>query len=292
MSAGSVLQKIDNPWGYAAALILVGGIGCLFLLRTPAVKVVSIVATPEQTLFDEFPTKLGDPFAYSDKSPRFRLAPPRDPGSDCELKMKSLGVVAENCFDIEPIIRTLRSGAYTYNKLERAYVGVPFRMVLVLKTAENQSDGSAFVTTEGKPITLEAAFGQSVDAGLRGIDLLVDPAGPQRRTATLINSVEWEWVITPLKSGNKTLMMDVIANIYLKSPNAIPYQVRALRQDIDIVVTPFQYAKEILGDTGSAIMGLGAVVLSLTGMVASISAFRKRVRRYLRTRRRRILKVP
>jgi hypothetical protein len=400
MSVGWILGKIDSPWGYATTISLVGVIGCLLLLRTPTVDVVSAVAPPAQTLPDEFTIKkmdevvdfrLASLFGSDHKnddgdSVKKKLAaasanakkgelptrPPRkattpepvavvkvkprgthqlasqdsskievpagkivpleeasvdvfpplnhEPAPlilpslplsvaasqalavpehsrnttsppDCASKMRSLGVVAENCSDIEPIIKSLRSGAYTYNKLDRAYVGVPFRMVLVLKTAEDQSDQDAFAKTEGKPITLAATFSQSVEATLRGADFVVDPAGPQRRTATLMNSVEWEWTVTPSRPGNRTLTMDVVANIYLNSPNAIPYQVRAVHQDLEIIVTPFQYVREILGDTGSAIMGLGAVILSVTGMVASMTAFRKKVRQYLRARRRRNAKT-
>jgi hypothetical protein len=99
----------------------------------------------------------------------------------CADKMRSLGIVADKCLDIEPLVKALRQGVYIFNKPERAYVGTPFRIVLVLKTDPSQDAGPSFAKTDGPQESVAAAFGELLDATLRGSDLTVDPSGPQRR---------------------------------------------------------------------------------------------------------------
>ena len=54
------------------------------------------------------------------------------------------------CFDLDDVVKNLRTGTYRYNKPEAAYVDEPFRVVLVLPTAPGQNVSRPFIGAPGK----------------------------------------------------------------------------------------------------------------------------------------------
>jgi len=205
MSEGIPFRKL-----IAACLVLFGLIGALavsigYFYR--GVNNISFVAPAAESSGDEFLTgTVTDSRPTTEDDTGIRLSSPpisnrqkteAQKASVCADKMRSLGIMAEKCLDIEPLVKALRQGVYIFNKPERAYVGKPFRIVLVLKTDPSQDPGPSFAKTVGPQESVAAAFGQLLDATLRGTDLTVDPSGPQRRAATLLRSTEWEWIVTP-----------------------------------------------------------------------------------------------
>jgi small basic protein len=55
-----------------------------------------------------------------------------------------------------------------------------------------------------------------MEATLRGDpDLKISPSGPQERVTTSFQPTTWEWTITPEKSGEKSLIIEVNAQLVL-----------------------------------------------------------------------------
>jgi hypothetical protein len=153
---------------------------------------------------------------------------------ECRDRMRRLGVVSAGpCIEVGAIVENLRVGTYAFNKPALAFVGEPFRLRLALKTADKQDIKESFAGLAGVVTEREGKFAQSVEATLRGDDLNIEPNGPQQRTATTHDAVEWEWTITPKAGGEKTLVIEVAANIEA-GPEKHKVKVKTLREAIVI----------------------------------------------------------
>lgn len=208
--------------------------------------------------------------------------------NDCAKANLSLGIDSDDCESakLESLISGLRRGEYIFNKPDRAFVGVPFRIVLILKTVPEDQDASGeYAKTLGELQSVKASYGRSMEATLRGLDLTIDPGGPQRRTATSLNFVEWEWIVTPKESGDKALTIDVNAILYIKD-SQLPYQLKTFHTDIDIAVTPFQRIKTVVAQISGTILGASTVFAGFLALFTTLKPVRRRLLRFVRERRR------
>jgi hypothetical protein len=143
----------------------------------------------------------------------------KDPEAACREKLRSRGIYlveGNPCIDIDLIIKNLVTGTYRFNKPDSAYVDEAFRVVLALTTAQDQDVSKLFADTEGKVTSKEGKFAQHLEAKIRGgMDFKVDPPGPQEQTITSLGPAIWEWSVTTLNSGHKTLFIDFSANLIL-----------------------------------------------------------------------------
>ena len=208
--------------------------------------------------------------------------------TDCSKANRSAGIDSADCdtADLETLVEGLRQGEYVFNKPDRAYVGVPFRVVLVLKTLPDTQDARGeFKKTEGEIGSVKAGYGRFMEATLRGLDLAIDPEGAQRKTATSLNFVEWEWIVAPKAEGNKTITLDVNAIMYLKN-TPFTFQLKTFHTDIDIRVTPFQRIKAVLAEAGGTVLGASTMFAALIALFSSLKPLRRWLLRFLRERRR------
>jgi hypothetical protein len=81
-----------------------------------------------------------------------------------------------------------------------------------------------------------APFAQNMEATLRGDpDLKISPAGPQERVTTSLQPTTWEWTITPEKSGEKSLIIEVNAQLVLGTDRS-RVQLRTIYETIHVQV--------------------------------------------------------
>jgi hypothetical protein len=188
----------------------------------------------------------------------------------CREKLRSRGIylIAGNpCIDIDLIIKNLAEGTYSFNKPDSAYVEEPFRVVLTLTTAPDQDVSSVFLGTEGKVTAKQGQFAQHLEARLRGgIDFKVDPSGPQEQTVTSLNPVVWEWSVTPLKPGNKTIFIDVAANLILGTQQE-HVQLKTLDERIEIRVSILHFILAAVTSLWGVALGIATMIIAILGVV-------------------------
>lgn len=205
----------------------------------------------------------------------------------CRNQMLRLGVVSSGpCVDVGDIVSNLEVGKYIFNKPETAFVGDPFRLILVLKTSEAQDVLLHFDGVPGAVTERSGKFAQSIEATLRGSDLEIKPAGPQQKTVTKVQPVEWEWTITPLSGGKKTLTIDVVANIQVGAEKH-QVQVTTLHEAINIQVSIFQRVKLFVAEANGYVLAAGASIPALGilfGVVWKVKGYMNRVWRGSRRR--------
>ena len=168
------------------------------------------------------------------------------------------------CTDLDDVVRNLATGTYFFNHPKLVKVGEEFLLRLILQTQEDQA--SDF---DGAPGPIESKekrpFAQSLEATLSGQDFEISPSGPQARTATTAQPVEWNWKLTPASTGKKTLTIEVAANILI-GPDKQRVQIDTLRETIEIQVTIFQRIKAYLAEANGAIVATAALVTPLAAI--------------------------
>jgi hypothetical protein len=141
------------------------------------------------------------------------------PDASCRSRLARKGVILPPktaCIEVDTVIKNLSTAEYRFNKPDEAFVHEPFRVVLVLPTAPEQDVVSPFTLTQGPVAKRTAPFAQNMEATLRGDpDLKISPSGPQERVTTSFQPTTWEWTITPEKSGEKSLIIEVNAQLVL-----------------------------------------------------------------------------
>jgi hypothetical protein len=203
----------------------------------------------------------------------------------CRERMRKLGVVnTAQCMDIGAIVNDLATGTYVFNKPKTAYVGKSFRLLLALKTSTEQDVNPSFAGLVGAVTEREGKFAQSLEASLRGDDLKIEPAGPQMRTATSTNSVEWEWTLTPQSGGEKTLIIEVLANIQA-GPDRHKVQIRTLREPIVIETSTFDQIRMYVAEVSGIVVAASAAVTAMAGVVGFVPPIRQYVLKMWRRRR-------
>jgi hypothetical protein len=189
--------------------------------------------------------------------------------ADCRSQSQRYGIIAKTkdpCFDLDGIVKNLAKGVYFYNKHRTAYVGDPLALRLVLKTAETQNVRQSLEALKGEVTSREGSWARSIEATVSGDDFKIVPAGPQQKIATTANQVEWNWTITPLFEGEKTLSIEVVADIQT-GPERQKVQVTTFHEAIVIQVTTIQRLKSYLAETKELAIAAGAVMSSLLALV-------------------------
>jgi hypothetical protein len=206
--------------------------------------------------------------------------------SECRDKLRARGIIIQStpCVDIDSVIDNLKTGTYAFNKPTYAYVDHSIRIVLVLRTEQNQEIDNSFQQTEGTVEKREARFAQFVEATLHGTDFKIDPVGPQQRTATSHAPVEWEWNVTPLSAGTKLLVIDVDANLIIDGQKSL-VKIAVLREPIEIRITTLQWIKATVGEARGILEALGVVAAAFIGLFAWAAPVRRKVFRFIRRRR-------
>lgn len=201
-----------------------------------------------------------------------------DEEAACRAHNRELGVINDGpCVDMAGIVKGLAVGTYKFNKPEKAFLGEPFKFVMVLATAPDQNVDDPFKGTSGTLTEQTGRFAQSVEATLRGDDLKIEPSGPQARTATTVEPVVWDWSLTPQQGGKKRLTVEVVANIQVGADHH-KVQVRTLYQEIDIEVSTFQRLKNYVTEANSLVLGAAAAVPALAALFGLVPKARDLVR--------------
>lgn len=193
----------------------------------------------------------------------------------CRETERSLGIYNPGpCIDIGRMVARLARGKYHFNKPKKAYLGEPFRLTLVLQTVSDQDVSGSFGGTQGEVVVREGKFAQSLEATLRADDLKVDPAGPQPRTATLAEPVEWSWTLTPQTEGEKRLVIEVAANLHVGTDQH-KVQVTTLREAIVIQVGVLQRIKLYVAEINGLVVAITGLITALVGLVGLVPPVRR-----------------
>jgi hypothetical protein len=210
-----------------------------------------------------------------------------DDDAACQEKMRKLGVVSSApCIDVGAIVNDLTVGTYVFNTPKKTvYVGDSFHLLLALKTSPSQDVASDFKNRPGTVNEREGKFAQSIEATLNGDDMQVEPAGPQERTATTAEPVEWEWKLTPQSGGDKTLTVEVAANIQV-GPDKRRVQVRTLHEPITIRVSIFQQIKMYVAQANGIVVAAATTITALAGIFGFVPPVRDFLLKLSRWRRR------
>jgi hypothetical protein len=203
--------------------------------------------------------------------------------------MRKLGVVITGpCVDVSEIVKNLATGTYVFNKPDSAYIDTPFHITLVLKTSAEQVVDPLLHGMPGQVVEREGKFAQSLEATLRGDDLVVDPAGAQSRTATTVEPVSWEWTITPKTGGQKTLILEVLADIQAGNESH-KVQIKTLREPIQVNVSGFQQIKAYVAEANGFVLAAGATIPAIGAIIGLVPPIRRAFARWwiMLSRRRR-----
>ena len=307
---GTLVFAVVGVAGYLSVTRL-GGIAPAEFAKRPAEAVSGSVASPGSVLEPPRPGLMDLPFANQtdareppsgsvkgslesqlggDSVPVPPKATPEQLAAQdrqCRERMQKFGVVVANgpCADLGAIVDNLATGGYKFNKPSRANVGEAFDFRLIVQTAEDQA--ANFDGTQGPIVTRMGKLAQSVDATLSGDGFEISPAGPQARTMTRSEPVEWDWKVTPTSPGTKTLNIEVAANIEV-GPDKHRVQIKTLHETIEIQVTLFQRLKTYVADANGFVIAAAALVPSLAVLIGLVPKVRNFIREdVLRLRRRR-----
>ncbi|MGY4399329.1 hypothetical protein [Bradyrhizobium sp. USDA 3315] len=205
--------------------------------------------------------------------------PSRDSDEKCRQNNRALGVVATPnapCIELEDIVAKLKRGTYKFNKPGSAALNEVFTMRLALLTADGQT--ASFDALPGTVTTRsDKHFAQSIEATLSGDDFEITPPGPQARTATRVEPVEWEWKVKPLSAGIKSVTVDVFANISVGADKS-RVQVTTLSEEIEIDVTVFQRIRTFVADSSwiaASAVAIGSSAAALIGFIPTLRKFFK-----------------
>ncbi|WP_316216269.1 hypothetical protein [Bradyrhizobium sp. SZCCHNR3003] len=208
--------------------------------------------------------------------------------TDCRQRMMRRGVVVGNgpCTDLDEIVRNLATGTYSFNRPKMVILGEDFVLRLILQTQESQT-----INFDGAPGSIRRVehrpFAQSVEATLSGQDFEIFPNGPQPKTATAAQSVEWNWKLNPKAVGTKTLTIEVAVNI-ISGADKQRVQIDSLREEVEIQVTFTQRVKAYVADINGALVATAAVLTPVAAILGFFPAARKSiVAAFSRLRRRR-----
>ena len=266
------IGPLDEARSSSRSRVVVAGALLALLVAGAAGLYFFFMSSPSSSLY----TTASSPVVASSK-PGQGSATDRRP--DCRERLFALGVYLtedQPCFDLDDVVKNLRTGTYRYNKPEAAYVDEPFRVVLVLPTAPGQNVSGPFIGAPGNVQEREAPIARYLQATLRGgIDFRVIPPDPQPRTVTTSSPVVWEWTVVPLRHGKKSLVIDVSANL-LVGPQKELVQLQTLSEEIQINVgivrwitsTFFGLPGIALGLAAMIVVGLGALNYLRPGSVA------------------------
>ncbi len=184
----------------------------------------------------------------------------------CRERLLRKGVyvpAGDTCIDLDDLIKNLTTGTYRFNKPDTVYLDEPFRIVLVLQTAEGQDTSSVLAGTAGKVQERQGPVAQHLEATLQGgADFRVTPSDPQHRTVTSRVPVSWEWTVVPLRHGKKTLVIEVAATL-LVGANKQRVQVGMLREDIEISVGVFRWVLSAFSGPLGIALGLAALIIAV-----------------------------
>ena len=193
----------------------------------------------------------------------------------CRERNRRRGVVSNGpCIDVDAIVNDLEQGSYFFNDVKTAYVGVPFKLVLVLQTSPTQDVKQPFAGLSDPVTEVKGKFARTVEATLHGDDLMIEPPGSRELTATASNAVKWEWKVTPQSDGKKTLNVEVVATI-LAGPDKHKVQIRTLSKDIEIQVSTFQQLKLYVAQANGFVVAAATVLPSLAALIGFVPKFRK-----------------
>jgi hypothetical protein len=191
----------------------------------------------------------------------------------CRDRMREIGIIPSGaCADVGDVVDNLATGKYRFNKPDSAILGEPFPLRLTMESAEAQP-----VTFEGLPgavVERPGKLAQDVQATLSDDDFEVTPSGPQVRTFTRSEPVEWNWKLKPKSVGMKTLTIDVVANIQVGSDKH-PVQLKTLHEPIVIQVTMFQRLKAYVADASGMVVAAAAIATPLAVLIGFIPKVRK-----------------
>jgi hypothetical protein len=191
-----------------------------------------------------------------------------DADGECRRRLLGRGVAlaaSTACVDVDDLVKNLGRADYRFNKPDIAYVEEPFRIVLVLPTAPDQDVNAPFTTTEGPVVKRTAPFAQYMEATLRGdLDLKITPSEPQQRTTTSHEPTTWEWTVVPQKSGDKTLIIEVAAQLVAGADRS-RVQIRTMYEAIHVQVRLGHWILATVGGLFSSIYGfaVGAATLAI-----------------------------
>jgi hypothetical protein len=187
--------------------------------------------------------------------------------------MRSRGVIVPRtvvCVDIDTLVKNLATAEYRFNKPQHAYVGEPFRVVLVLPTDPNQNVGEPFKTTQGPIETRTAPYAQYMEARLHGdVDLKITPQGLQERVTTSITPTVWEWTIVPEKPGDKTLIIEVNAQLAIGAEKS-RVQLRTIYETIRVQVQFAHLVTAYLAPVWAFVTTLFGFLVSLATLAIGI----------------------
>jgi hypothetical protein len=126
---------------------------------------------------------------------------------------------------------------------------------------------------------------------LSGDDFEITPAGPQGRTATFAQPVEWDWKLQPTSAGTKSLTIEVAANIFVGADKH-RVQITTLHESIQIEVTILQRLKAYVADASGLIVAGAALATPLAVLIGFVPKVRKffqdEMSRFWRRRNRRV----
>ena len=115
--------------------------------------------------------------------------------------------------------------------------------------------------------------------------MAIEPSGAQVKTATTNEPVEWEWTITPKSAGQKTMIIEVAANI---EAGIEKHKVKAktLREAIVIQVSIFQQMQLYAATVSGYVVAVSASITAIAGLIGFVPPVRNFVLAFLARRRR------
>jgi hypothetical protein len=206
--------------------------------------------------------------------------------ASCRERLISKGMLIptdDPCFDLDDLIKKLASGKYRFNTPTSAYVEEPFRIVLMLATAEGQDVSGPFVATTGEIVELVAPFAQHIEATLRGgLDFKIDPPDALPRTATSSSPVVWEWTVVPIRPGKKMIFVDVNADLILGKQKE-HVLLRTLHAEIQINVGFLHWFVSTFSGLWGIALGLATMIIAILGVVHYLPPIGRKGRHHKRS---------
>ncbi|MEL7079785.1 MAG: RcpC/CpaB family pilus assembly protein [Pseudomonadota bacterium] len=191
---------------------------------------------------------------------------------------------------VDAIVSELRDADLAFNRPDEMILGQTTTVELVLAPDEvaalDQLPKDADISTRAEAIGLSAdlsgttrvvedvEYALKMQATLAGLDFIIDPPGPQRRTLLDDRSAKWVWTVEPKSHGpGKVLNLTVGAIVAEGGTDLPPIAIKTFSEKILVNVTLWDQA-----------VGLAKEVTALHGVIVAVGGALVAVLGWLRAR--------
>jgi len=137
-------------------------------------------------------------------------------------------------------------GKILFNPPEEMTVSVSERIEVRVASelVENLTEG---LRGRGEPQIVNIEIGEVMEVQLRGEHFRIEELSPRRQMMTESHVARWDFSVTPLKAGQRFLILTACVMVKLPDRPEVPLEVKVFDKSIEVKVNPMATISQFLG---------------------------------------------